>query len=48
MRYRNIIIALGFVTILIQFLGFPEGWRNAFYAVIGLAVIALAYVGKDR
>lgn len=48
MRYRNIIIALGFLTIVIQFLGFPENYDNAFYAIIGLAVIALAYVGKDR
>jgi len=48
MRYRNIIITLGFLTILIQFLGFPESWDRAFYAIIGLAVIALAYVGKDR
>lgn len=46
MKYRNIIIALGFLVIVLQFLGFPASWDNAFYALFGLAIIALAYIHK--
>lgn len=47
MKYRNGIITLGFLVIVVQFLGFPESWRDGLYAILGLAVIALAYVGKN-
>ena len=48
MKYRNSIIALGFVVILVQFLGFPQSWDNGIYAVAALSIIALAYVGERR
>ncbi|HEU0081165.1 MAG TPA: hypothetical protein VFQ72_04075 [Candidatus Paceibacterota bacterium] len=48
MRYRNIIIALGILIVLVQFLGFPQSWDNAIYAVAALCIIALAYVGERR
>ena len=48
MKYRNSIIAVGFLNIVIQFLGFPDSWKNGMYVIIGLAIIVLAYVGKER
>ena len=48
MKYRNAIITIGFFNIVIQFLGFPESWKNGIYALVGLAVITLAYVGKEK
>jgi hypothetical protein len=45
MRYKNIVIALGILIVIMQFLGFPSSWNNAFYALLGLSVIALAYAG---
>jgi hypothetical protein len=47
MRFRNGIIALGFVTLALQFTGFPHAWKDGLYALVGLAVIALGYMG-DR
>jgi hypothetical protein len=46
MRFRNVIIALGFLVLVTQFTGFPEAWRNAFYIIAGLALIVLAYRAK--
>lgn len=48
MKYRNIIIAVAFFNIVVQFLGFPESWKNGMYAIIGVGIIALAYVGKEK
>ncbi len=48
MKYRNTIIALGVIIVVLQFLGFPQSWDNALYAIVGLAIIALAYVGEKR
>lgn len=48
MRYRNIIITLGVVIVALQFLGFPQSWDNALYAIVALLIIALAYVGERR
>ncbi len=48
MKYRNAIIALGFAVIAVQFLDFPRSWDNAIYAIAGLFIIALAYVGERR
>jgi hypothetical protein len=48
MKYRNSIITLGAVIIILQFLGFPQSWDNALYAIVGLSIIALAYVGEKR
>ncbi|HEY0908350.1 MAG TPA: hypothetical protein VGE35_03320 [Candidatus Paceibacterota bacterium] len=49
MRYRNIIIGLGFFVVIIQFLGFPQSWRNAFYAVSGILIVAGGYMSdKER
>jgi len=49
MKYRNLIITLGFVVILIQFLGFPQSWRDALYAFVGILVIAFGYLSdKER
>lgn len=48
MKYRNSIIALGFLVILIQFLGFPQDVRNVFYGIVGLAIIVLSYICKHE
>ena len=48
MKYKNVIITLGFVVILIQFLGFPQSWRDALYALIGLLVIAFGYLSEKN
>ena len=48
MKYRNSIIALGFLVAIIQFLGFPESMRNALFIVSGVAIIALAYLAGRR
>lgn len=48
MRYRNIIIVLGFLVVVAPLLHFPAMWMTALYTILGLAVIALAYVGKER
>ncbi len=48
MKYRNLIITLGFVVILIQFLGFPQAWRNAFYAITGIAIITFGYLSEKE
>ena len=43
MNYRNIIIALGFLVIVLPFLGVPRSWKETAFVFVGLAVIALAY-----
>ncbi|MBX4209106.1 hypothetical protein KW799_00180 [Candidatus Parcubacteria bacterium] len=48
MRYRNIIIALGLLVIVVRFLGFPSSWDAAIYSALGLLVIAFAYVGEKK
>jgi hypothetical protein len=49
MRYRNIIVFLGFVIVVIQFLGFPQSWDEIFYVASGALIIAFGYLaGKDR
>jgi hypothetical protein len=48
MKYRNLIITLGVLIILVQFLGFPESWDNALYAIFGILVIILAYISQKR
>lgn len=48
MKYRNLIIALGFVIVVIQFLGFPQAWRNVLYVLGGLSVIALGYLSDKE
>lgn len=44
MRFRNLLIFLGFLTIAIQFLGFPRAWDDMFYVAIGLLVMAFSYL----
>ena len=46
MKYRNIVIALGVLVVIIQFLGFPSSWDTALYSLLGLAIIILSYGGK--
>lgn len=49
MKYRNITITLGFIVLIIQFLGFPQSWDDIFYVVLGLLVIAFGYLsGKEK
>lgn len=49
MRFRNILIFLGFIAVILQFLGFPRAWDNVFYIAIGLLVMAFSYLsGKER
>ncbi|HEU5114239.1 MAG TPA: hypothetical protein VFT82_00560 [Candidatus Paceibacterota bacterium] len=44
MKYRNIIIALGILIVIIHFLGFPSSIDNVIYSILGLLIIALAYM----
>lgn len=46
MKYKNVIITFGFVVILVQFLGFPQSWRDALYALVGLLVIVFGYLSE--
>lgn len=46
MKYRNSIIALGFLVIIIQFLGFPQSMRDVFYIIVGISIIVLSYLCK--
>lgn len=48
MRYRNIIIGLGFFVIIIQSLGFPQSWRNGLYIVSGVLIIAGGYLSEKE
>jgi uncharacterized membrane protein len=49
MRYRNIIIALGFLVIIIPALGFPREWKDTFHVITGILVVAFGYLaGKER
>ncbi len=44
MKYRNIIIALGFLTAVVSFLGIPRSWKEIAFVLIGGAIVALAYL----
>lgn len=44
MKYRNIVIALGFVVIVAPFLGIPQSWRDIVSIAAAVLVVALAYV----
>ena len=51
MRYRNIVIALGFLTVLAAspVLGIPRSWKDLIIIFSGLAIATLAYLaGKAR
>ncbi|MBI5134457.1 MAG: hypothetical protein HZA81_03690 [Candidatus Taylorbacteria bacterium] len=48
MRFRNILVLLGFVVLILQFLGFPRAWDDVFYIALGLLVMAFSYLsGKE-
>jgi hypothetical protein len=44
MKYRNIIIALGFVIAILSFLGIPRSWKEIVFVALGASVIGLAYL----
>jgi hypothetical protein len=48
MKYRNLIVSLGFVVVIIQFLGFPQAWRNGLYALTGMSIIAFGYLSDKE
>jgi hypothetical protein len=48
MKYRNIIIALGFLVFILPILGFPQTWDNMFYALAGLLIIAFSYLSGKK
>jgi hypothetical protein len=48
MKYRNLIIILGFVILVTHSLGFPEGVRNALYILSGGLIIALGYLSDKK
>ncbi len=48
MRFRNILVLLGFVAVILPFLGFPRAWDDVFYVALGLLVMAFSYLsGKE-
>ncbi len=48
MKYRNIIIMLGFLVFILQILGFPQTWDNIFYGAAGLLIIAFSYLSGKK
>lgn len=48
MKYRNIIIALGFLVFILQILGFPQTWDDVFYGVAGLLIITFSYLSGKK
>lgn len=48
MRFRNILIFLGFLVLVLEFLGFPRAWDDAFYALLGILVMAFAYLSGKK
>jgi hypothetical protein len=48
MKYRNIIIALGFLVFILPILGFPQAWDDMFYAFAGILIIALSYLSGKK
>ncbi len=48
MRYRNIIIGIGFFVLIIKILGVPQDWRDVLYTIAGLSVIAVAYISEKK
>jgi hypothetical protein len=48
MKYRNLIVTLGFVVVIIQFLGFPQAWRNGLYTLAGMSIIAFGYLSDKE
>jgi hypothetical protein len=45
MKFRNGIIALGFLIVALQFMGFPQSWKKATCVGIGVAFMVLGYIG---
>jgi hypothetical protein len=43
MSKRQIIMILGALIVLIQFLGFPSSWNKFFTFICGIVVIGIAY-----
>ncbi len=48
MKYRNIIIVLGFLVFILPILGFPQTWDDMFYAAFGLLIIAFSYLSGKK
>lgn len=48
MPKRTVYIIIGILIALMPFLGFPSSWKDAFYVLAGLAVVALAMMRKRR
>ena len=49
MRYRNAIITLGFVILVVGAVHVPDDWKRVLSALLGIAVIVLGYLaGRDR
>lgn len=44
MRHRNIIIALGFLSIIVPYLGVPKSFRELALVIVGAAIIGVAYL----
>lgn len=49
MRYRNSLIVVGLLIILVRLLGFPSGSKTALDIILGALVIVFAYMaGKEK
>jgi hypothetical protein len=44
MKYRSIIIALGFAIMILSIPGIPRFWNDVLTALVGMAVVGVAYL----
>lgn len=42
MAHNKYILAIGIITILMPFLGFPSTWRTIYYVLAGLCLVIIA------
>ena len=43
MKKYVVLVILGVIVAVIQFLGFPRSWEDAFYLLAGVAVVGISY-----
>lgn len=44
MRKERTLFIIGLITCMLPFLGFPSGWRDALFVIIGISLVYLSYL----